>query len=553
MPSIKKIKFFRQVAVVLSILWTIMTCSFYVYQIKNEHAHILDNTISTARTYTKQTEDLISWAFEQKAKARPVNHILDIKTDFSLRDLIYDMATRKNAVIQIETNYLDDDMHELDKKIKETIIKGQSTKKDAYIPYEIDGEDYVYYFRPLLAKESCIKCHIHDEDKVGDLIGNINFSVKVDSLKKYNSKNYYFFIFTYLSTWILGLIVIWWIRYKSKEFFDEKSKNYEESIYSLVDMMERRDSYTAGHSKRVAEYALLIAQKLELSSTDEHLIYRAGMLHDIGKIEVPDALLLKPDDLTDGEHDLIKSHAKVGYELLSRDPFYDLALIVLHHHENFDGSGYPYALKGDEIPYLSQIICVADVFDAVTTNRAYRQAMSKAEAINILKEGSGTKFNPKIVKEAIKIFSKLDLATDEEYNPKDMIEEIRFSYYFRDQLTGHFNINYLKFLLKHKTYYEHICAYYLNFKNFSAFNKLNSWKNGDLFLQKVADDLQKKYPSSVIVRLFADNFLILSLDRHIDIDKSEIDLKYENLEVKFKHIDFLKDNIDTFDNLEDLM
>ena len=555
MPSTKKIKFFKQIAIFLSIAWTVMTYIFFSYQLSNEQTHIYNNTITQAKITTKQAEELIVWAFAQKVKAREKNHTLDIKTDFSLRDLIYSMAKKQGTIVKIEGNYLDDDMLGLDKDIKRVIRSVQNDKKDFYTRYTKNKKEYLFYMKPLLADKSCIKCHIHDDKQEGDILGNVNMSMKIKTLVEYNLDNFYFLLFTYLSTWLVGLGLIWWMRYRSRKYFDEKTKNYEESIYSLVDMMERRDSYTAGHSKRVANYSALIAKKLNLSEDEQHLIHRAGMLHDIGKIEVPDALLLKPEALTFGEYELIKTHSKVGYELLSRDPFYDLSSIVLHHHERYDGEGYPYGLKGDEIPFMSQIISIADVYDAVTTNRAYRKAMSKEKALNIIEDGRGSMFNPDIVDIAKEIFMEEKLSDDICQMPKNMIEKIRFSYYFRDQLTGFFNINYFKFLLTHKENYETICAYHVNFKNFTAYNKKHGWKRGDQFLQDVATRISTNYEDSIIIRVFGDNFLILFLDKHVDMDVSIFDslIEYDKLKIDFKHLNLLYEGIDTFDKLEDII
>jgi len=555
MPSVKKIRLFKQIAVLASIVWTAMTYTFFTYQMNNEQAHIYNNTISKAKTTTYQAEELIVWAFNQKVKARVKKHTLDLRTDFSLRDLIYSMAEKQGSSLKIEGNYLVDDMTNLDMNIKAVINYVQNEKKDSYTKYTLGKESYLFYMKPLISDESCILCHVHDDKKAGDILGNVNVSMKIETLKESNLHNFYFLIFTYLSTWLVGLALIWWARYRSRKYFNEKTKNYEESIYSLVDMMEKRDSYTAGHSKRVANYALLIAKKLKLSEDDQNLIYRAGMLHDIGKIEVPDALLLKPDRLTRGEYKIIKMHSKAGFELLSREPFYDLATIVLHHHERYDGDGYPYGLKGNAIPFLSQIISIADVYDAVTTNRAYREAMSKDEALKIIEEGRGTLFNPDIVDIAKEIFIKEDILKDISQMPSNMIEEVRFSYYFRDQLTGFFNINYLKFLLTHKDNYKTICAYHLNFINFTDYNKRHGWKRGDKFLQDIAETIDINYEESIIIRVFGDNFLILFLDKHVEVDVSIFDsfLFCDKIKIDFKHIDLVDEGIDTFDKLEDMI
>lgn len=362
-------------------------------------------------------------------------------------------------------------------------------------------------------------------------------------------------VFIYSFIWFIGIILIWWIKYKSSQYFEEKAKHYEESIYSFVDMIERRDRYIAGHSQRVAKYASLIAKEMKLNDYDIDLIFRAGMLHDIGKIEIPDALLLKPDKLNDEEFEIIKSHPRVGYELLYREPFYELASIVLHHHENFDGSGYPCGLKGYEIPLLSQIISIADVFDALTTNRAYRKALSKEDSIEYIVKMSGVKFNPKIVSCAKKVFEEYKIEDNNPMLQSCDINDLRFSCYFRDQLTGYFNVNYLKFLLARNDEYELACMYYINFVNFTSFNAKFGWNNGDKLLQNFSRDVVLAHENTILVRLFADNFLLLSLKKEFKLNKifikefeNEFEVKIEAKKIDIKHYD-----CDTYNELENLI
>ena len=161
----------------------------------------------------------------------------------------------------------------------------------------------------------------------------------------------------------------------SKKLFEEeifRAENYEQTISSLVELIEQRDLYTGGHSNRVAEYAIKIAKELNFSSHDIIMLKQIGLLHDIGKIGIPDSILLKPGRLTDQEHDIIKNHVILGYNMISKIPmFKDFANIILSHHERYDGSGYPNGLQGDEIPLLASVLSVADSFDAMTTTRIY--------------------------------------------------------------------------------------------------------------------------------------------------------------------------------------
>jgi HD-GYP domain-containing protein (c-di-GMP phosphodiesterase class II) len=167
---------------------------------------------------------------------------------------------------------------------------------------------------------------------------------------------------------------------------------------SLVSLIDLRDRYTGGHSARVAGYVRGIALQMCLSDEATETVVFAASLHDIGKIGVPDCVLLKPARLFDDEFYLIRKHPEWGWMALrSVDGFQKAALLGRHHHERVDGSGYPSGLKGDEIPLGSRLITVADSYDALTTNRPYRAAHAPDEAVGELRRCSGTHFDPEIV------------------------------------------------------------------------------------------------------------------------------------------------------------
>ena len=159
----------------------------------------------------------------------------------------------------------------------------------------------------------------------------------------------------------------------------------EAVLRSLALMIEVRDAYTEGHCQRLAQYATELGMMLDLPDEDLEALARGGYFHDIGKIALPDAILLKPGALTREEFERVKEHPVVGYKLfVDLRALIRLRVIVRHHHERLDGSGYPDGLRGDEIPLLAQIIGVVDVYDAMTTNRPYRSARSSEEALNEL-------------------------------------------------------------------------------------------------------------------------------------------------------------------------
>lgn len=169
-------------------------------------------------------------------------------------------------------------------------------------------------------------------------------------------------------------------------------------LETLAQALDARDPYTAGHSQRVAGYAYGIAVELNLPREQAEVIRAGAQLHDIGKIGIPDAVLLKPGPLTAEEFGLIKLHPQIGRRILEKAlGFESLLEIVELHHENFDGSGYPYGLAGENIPLEARIVRIADAYDAMTTRRSYRSAFAPDVALEAIRVGSGREFDPAAV------------------------------------------------------------------------------------------------------------------------------------------------------------
>jgi len=167
---------------------------------------------------------------------------------------------------------------------------------------------------------------------------------------------------------------------------------------TMVSLLDLRDSYTGGHSARVAEYSQAIALRLGLDSQNLDTVVMAAAIHDIGKIGVPDQVLLKQGRLTEEEYECIKKHSEFGWMVLRNiSGFEEAGLMLLHHHERLDGRGYPGELSGNAIPLGSRIIAVADTFDALTTNRPYRTARTEEFALDEIRRCAGTQFDPEIV------------------------------------------------------------------------------------------------------------------------------------------------------------
>lgn len=175
-------------------------------------------------------------------------------------------------------------------------------------------------------------------------------------------------------------------------------------VQSLVRSIEAKDSYTRGHSDRVAEYAQKIALKMGFTPEKAQMIKKVAQLHDVGKLGIDESVLNKKEKLTEEEWRIIKEHPITGEEIL-RPVFLDEKMLALvrSHHERYDGKGYPDGLKGGEIDILAQIVSVTDSYDAMTSMRAYRKSMTREEAIDELKKNSGTQFNPEIVEAFLKV------------------------------------------------------------------------------------------------------------------------------------------------------
>ncbi len=179
--------------------------------------------------------------------------------------------------------------------------------------------------------------------------------------------------------------------------------HYSETVSSLVAAVDAKDAYTKGHQERIARFAQLIGQKIGCSAEETELIKQAAILHDIGKIGVPEAILMKQDALTDEEYEIIKKHPVIGAKILSPVQFLkEVVPLVFFHHERFDGTGYPRGLKGSQIPLSARVICIADAVDAMLSQRPYSRAKTVEKVKEELLRCSGTQFDPQLVDVIIK-------------------------------------------------------------------------------------------------------------------------------------------------------
>ncbi|HEX6791733.1 MAG TPA: HD domain-containing phosphohydrolase [Candidatus Krumholzibacteria bacterium] len=190
--------------------------------------------------------------------------------------------------------------------------------------------------------------------------------------------------------------------------YDDLRSLFYNTVETLVRTIQAKDQYTAGHSTRVSRYSLMIADKLGMSTRDKHQLYLAAMLHDIGKIGVPDDLLNRPGKLNEAEMERVRSHVQVGASMIEMlGEMHGIVPLIRHHHECYDGSGYPDGLKGEQIPLVSRIIAVADMYDAMTSDRPYRKRRTHQFAVDEIIKASGVQIDPRVAEAFLDVLKEI--------------------------------------------------------------------------------------------------------------------------------------------------
>jgi HD-GYP domain-containing protein (c-di-GMP phosphodiesterase class II) len=279
--------------------------------------------------------------------------------------------------------------------------------------------DLVVRFRSQCELQAVVKNHFHKTPEARDLPGVDSFIlvpiVNADrivgwllALNRNNERNMnaedlpwevsYLEFGTHEATLMSSSAAILATHSRNVELFREREEMLVSMIRALVSAIEAKDVYTRGHSERVASYGKRLAEEMGLGDDYSQRLYLTGLLHDVGKIGVRDAVLRKPGPLTDEEFEEIKEHPDKGWAILQ--DIYSLSYVlpgVLHHHENYDGGGYPDNLAGETIPLDGRILAVADAFDAMTSDRPYRTGMPHHKAEAILRGGSGVQWDPEVI------------------------------------------------------------------------------------------------------------------------------------------------------------
>lgn len=210
-----------------------------------------------------------------------------------------------------------------------------------------------------------------------------------------------------LAVWFMTLVILLIINASIAKYQERHERDNEiinESIETFTGFIDAKDPYTNGHSKRVAIYTKRIAREFGYEGEELDRVYYIALLHDCGKIGVPDNILTKPGKLTDEEYEILKSHSARGAEILSSfKSLKDVEAGAHYHHERYDGRGYPEGLKGEEIPFIARMICVADSFDAMNSNRVYRKKLPREKIISEIEENKGKQFDPEVAEVMLRL------------------------------------------------------------------------------------------------------------------------------------------------------
>lgn len=277
-------------------------------------------------------------------------------------------------------------------------------------------------------------------------------------------------------------------------------------------LLELRDAYTKGHSERGVLYALEIGKAMGLSEEELKLLEIGGYVHDVGKVAIPDVILLKPSKLTQKEYEVMKLHVMLGYELVK-----DLGLpeeslyVLLYHQEKYDGTGYPFGKQGTDIPLLARIYTIADSFEAMTSRRVYKKAKPWKVALEELEELAGTHFDPDIVPYAVRALSDVEGSFVRIFEVDTELEKIRWSFYYLD-FTGAIKGD--LFLPTLEAFIEKgdpFCFTIFDIQNLFEINREQGWKRGNEVLTKLVEIINVQCCSMLDTR----NLIIKLMNRDV--------------------------------------
>ncbi|HAG69049.1 MAG TPA: hypothetical protein DCL38_03655, partial [Lachnospiraceae bacterium] len=323
---------------------------------------------------------------------------------------------------------------------------------------------------------------------------------------------------------------------------DQLKEMAMQTIMTIANTIDAKDEYTRGHSRRVSEYSAAIAAEMGFSEEELRDIRFTGLLHDIGKIGVPDNVLNKPGRLTSEEYQLMKDHTVTGGEILKDITMIkDLDIGAKYHHEHYDGTGYPEGLRGDEIPLTARIIGVADAYDAMTSNRVYRRHLPQDKVIEELKKGNGTQFDPKACSILLRLIEENRLPgfnpDDESIEVKqatqiltrviDKAEEAALEDMQLDELTGTLSREHgMKVIQNEIGKHGTGSIFAFDIDNFRRVNEKKGFVTGDRYLSRAAEEIKSLVKDITVCRFGSDEFIAYLPDADSEEDAVRMAEKY---------------------------
>ncbi len=513
----RKLRFFYKYSLVAALCWVLLVLVAASVKLKTEEQQINEIIKNEAMSTLDKDKALAFWLMQHNGMSNGSQGALS------------DFVEIIGAQTQIIGYKKFDALKNSDPWLANTVSQMQNDKKERYEIMETGAQYYSRLAAPMRANSRCGSCH--EGVKAGDMIGVMTISMPMKSYTKMRENVFDLVVISHAVALLLGLVFIYVIfaitrRYvKSVEAQKEREiKDYEDTLDLMVGLMEERDAYTAGHAERVAQYCVLIGKRMGLSHERLEILREASRLHDIGKVAVPDTVLLKPGKLNDSEYLAIQAHVTEGYNIISKIQKYKhLAEIIRYHHEKFDGTGYPYRKKGDEISLESSIMAAADSFDAMTTNRIYKPRKSVAEAIEEIERCKGTQFHPDVANAAIKALCDVVIPEHTSQLDDNINQEHKLDFFFKDSLTGLYNLEYLKMITQNGVNdldgYEHTTI--ISLKNFSRLNNEQGWEAGDRVIKSVANFITANFAGCIGFRIYGDIFIVACKQEN-DICSSDI-------------------------------
>ena len=343
------------------------------------------------------------------------------------------------------------------------------------------------------------------------------------------------------------------LRMELENKVDEKTRQIEqisfETIATIASIIEAKDSYTKGHSVRVSEYSAKLAEKIGWDAEKVLNLKYIALLHDIGKVGIPDSVLNKPGKLTEIEYGIIKSHTTIGNDILRDiETIPGVALGAKYHHERYDGKGYPEGIKGDEIPDVAKIICICDAYDAMNSRRIYRNKLSMEDIIVQLEEGKGKQFDTKYTEAFLELVRNGELSAIEKYQGKSSektltgestsllnqvvknIEEETLKSERCDLLTGLLNRKIGEKEVAQAIHESSGCLAFIDLDNLKKINDIKGHLAGDYAIKSVGEVLADFTEDAIAVRIGGDEFLYYMKN----VEKESAIARIENIEQAFE-------------------